>query len=183
MDKMVIKYEQPGEFLNKGGANNKEYANPDIDIRDYIVEVEPWRKPTENEVWLATPENYVVLKGPLKVVASSVQPKLEPPKHTSEMVTVPDGETVRFQDYYPPLDGVREVRGKGVNMGISPVSIPKPLQTAAITGVPSGGAGAVGGHYLIENPLVGIATAIVGGGAGYWWENSKYAEYGTERVK
>jgi len=171
-----IDWEQPDTFPYKGRWNNEEYLNEAIDLRDFVVDYEGDLR--RHEFATYSKEEFVVLRGPLKVAVSTENMVEEPPKHATEIVTVPSGKTVRFAN-----ESMVEGKTVDLNMGLSPVSVPKPLQTAVIFGGASGGAGAVGGHYLMENPLVGIATAIVGGGAGYWWENSQYAEYGVKRVE
>jgi len=173
-------YKHPLVFPESGPWNHEEYLNEAVDIGDYVVKAgdDPGThiKPNDRDVVeLHRHQSWVTLKGPVKVAVSAIRQR-EKPEHITEIVTVPPNTTVRI------VNREEEV-SPGENVGVAPVSVPKPLQTAAITGVPSGAAGAVGGQYFMENPLVGIVTAIVGGGAGYWWENSQYAEYGAERVE
>jgi len=114
---MVIKYEQPDEFLYEGSSNDQGYLNKKIDIRKYIVDQSTWST-EKNRIGLAGGRHFVVLKGPLKVAVSSEPGR--PRKHTTEIVTVPSDENVRFENYQQ-----REL-GRDVNLNIAPVL--KPFQ-------------------------------------------------------
>jgi len=113
---MVIKYEQPNEFLYEGSSNDQGYLNKNIDIRGYIVDYNDSAK--WNRIRLAGGRHFAVLKGPLKVAVSSESGR--PRKHTTEIVTVPSDENVRFENHQQ-----REL-GRDVNLNIAPVL--KPFQ-------------------------------------------------------
>jgi len=176
-----IDYENP-EPLYEGRWNHGEYRNERINFLDYVMEASspPAFSISEGGAGMWGWSKYVVLKGPLKVAVSTTDFTAD--LHTTEIVTVPPDKTVKISDIIDKPEN-KPIAGHDYNTGVVPVSVPKPLQTVVISGGASGGAGAVGGHYLMEQPLIGVITAIVGGGAGYWWENSQYAEYGTERVE
>jgi len=121
MDKMAdINYEQPKVFPYSGTQNTDEYLNKAVDLRDYVVETGPEEhfKLTENFAGMWGGVNYVVLKGPLKVVVSSENTTDE--THVTEIVTIPRGKTVKFQNYQD-----REL-ADDINMFVAPVL--KPLQ-------------------------------------------------------
>lgn len=116
---MVIKYEQPDEFLYDGGANDQNYLNERIDIRRYIVDQATWST-KKNQISLAGGRHFVILKGPLKVAASSESSVEGARKHTTDIATVPSDENVRFENYQ------QKALGRDVNLKVAPVL--KPLQ-------------------------------------------------------
>jgi len=175
-----IVYGQPRNYPQEGRHNSHEYRNDAIDFREYVVETggpPPEEEPTRGGVLMKRSGDYVVLKGPLKV-AVSTEDITEPgsPTHMTEIVSVPFFKTVRFElsqgDSYP----------EDASMSLAPVAVPNVAKTVLASGGVSGGAGAIGGHYLVDNPLVGVVTAIIGGGAGYAWEWNRYT-YSTKKVK
>jgi len=178
-----IEYENP-EPIYEGRWNHGEYRNEQINFLNYVVDSSPKGAGafsiSESGAGMWGGNRFVVLRGPLKVAVSTADFTAD--LHTTEIVTVPPDKTVRISNIIDKPEN-KPIEGHDYNTGVAPASIPKPLRTAAITGIPSGGAGAVGGQVVAENPWVGLVTAIVGGGAGYWWENSQYAEYGTRRVE
>jgi len=115
-----IDYEQPSTFPYDGRQNTGEYRNEAIDLRNYVVETGPEDgfNLTKKGAGMWGWGNYVVLKGPLKVVASSEN--LTDETHVSEIVTIPRGKTVKFQNYQD-----REL-ADDINLHIAPVL--KPLQ-------------------------------------------------------
>jgi len=170
---MVIEYDtpDPDELPFEGDWNAPEYSNPEIDLRKYVERAED-AKVSENFVGIFTSAQMAEIRGPVKLVVSTRNPKASPIVHATDIVTTPFGEVVRFT--IPTSDLDQQIR---------PVEEYTPLKTSAIAGVPSGVAGAAGGQYFLENPWVGAITAVIGAGGGFGYEYSKFSEYGVERVK
>jgi len=175
---MPKRYKQPDEFLVEGGWIGDEYADKNISLVPLITDMSD--NAEQHYKWsvdLAVGGSYVILKGPVKVLVQSTDVSSKPRMHTSEVVTVPFGEEVRFENY-------QEAKlGRDINMGLVALSAYSPVKTSAMAGVPSGIGGAVGGQYFMENPFVGVVTAVVGAVGGYAWERSQYSEYSVERKK
>jgi len=172
-----IEYDQPTTFPSPGGANFKEYWNSEISIIPYVVSlVDKGEVRDDNRILGAGPWDGAIIEGPIILVVSTGH-GANGRNHATDIVTVPFDTRVRFRN------SAQAELEEDTNIFIAPVEEYSPLQTSAIVGVPSGVAGAAGGQYFLENPFIGIVTALIGGGGGYAYERSKFSEYSVERVK
>jgi len=117
-------YKQPRVFPYDGRWNHGEYRNKAIDFRDYVVETGPEAGfgMSENGAGMWGWGAYVIVKGPLKVAASTED--LTEKKHVTEIVTIPHGKTVKFQNLIDKPEN--KPKRHDYNLAVAPVLIPTP---------------------------------------------------------
>jgi len=172
---MPIEYEIPKSYPYEGnGIEQAKKLMGDLDLRPFVEDTNmPPKLFSENgrHIRARFTGNYVVLRGPLKVLVDVFLPEEEPPRFALELVTVPEGKSVRTET--PKMKDIHIFSKATRNR----------LKWATIGGSVAGAGGAGAGQVTIERPEIGAVTAVGGVIAGWLWEGSKYAEYSQEPVE